>query len=564
MVSIKKLEIEIQELFKRKEYSNVIFEITSETEEKDRSAFLCNLLGLSRIANQNRRDKDALALAIKEFKFGYLKEKNTIHAIDGLANFITANIFLIDLMEDYDFDFTEIFDFYKLSEKFTTNHRPLHIAMAMVYRRLNNAKKLIFHFSKIIESKKFISADLCSYGYWRCFDKEWKQIDFYNYGKFLDQNLQVIPQNQLIEISQPSGSKIRIGFLSSDILSGHSITYFLKTILSNYDKNKFEIILILSNSKEDKSTEDFKREVNESINISKLNNIDSVNKVRELKLDIIIDLMGYTSTQRIELFKNRMAKNQIIWMGYCNTTGLENMDFIISDPNLIKSNEEKFYSEKVIYLPKIWNAHCGFDFERKQNPPPFIKKKYFTFGSFNNFDKINEDVVSVWSKILKKINNSQLVLKTSSKRLATKRLKDLFQKNDVLKSVKFINRSENFKAHLDNYNLIDIALDTFPYNGVTTSFEAIWMGVPVLTMEGYNFNSRCGESINKNLNMEQLIAKDEHDYVQKIVNLTNNTDDYINIRNSIFFDAIKSPLFNAEDYSKSFFEALERLLTRNI
>ena len=560
MVLIKKLEIETQELFKKKEYSKVIFEITSETEEKDRSAFLCNLLGLSRIADHNRKNKDALNLAIKDFKFGYLKEKNTIHAIDGLANFITANIFLIDLMEDYEFDFTEIFDFYRLSEKFSINHRSLHVAMAMVYRRLNNAKKLIFHFSKIIESKKFISVDLCNYGYWRCFDKEWKQLDFFNYGKFVDQNLQVIPQNQLVEISQVSGSKIRVGFLSSDILNGHSITYFLKTVLSNYDKDKFEIILILSNSKEDKFTQDFKRSVNDSINISKLNNIESVNKVRELKLDIIIDLMGYTSTQRIELFKNRMAKNQIIWMGYCNTTGLENMDFIISDPNLIKSDEEKLYSEKVIFLPKIWNSHCGFDFERKQNPPPFIKNKYFTFGSFNNFDKINEEVISVWSNILKKIENSKLVLKTSSKRLATKRLKELFEKKGVLDSIKFIEREREFEKHLENYNEIDIALDTFPYNGVTTSFEAIWMGVPVLTMAGYNFNSRCGESINKNLNMEQLIAKDEEDYVQKVVNLTNNTDDYISIRKSIFLDAIKSPLFNTKDYSKSFFEALEEIV----
>ena len=99
-----------------------------------------------------------------------------------------------------------------------------------------------------------------------------------------------------------------------------------------------------------------------------------------------------------------------------------------------------------------------------------------------------------------------------------------------MESVKFIDRAEKFNDHLDNYNLIDIALDTFPYNGVTTSFEAIWMGVPVLTMAGYNFNSRCGESINKNLNMEQLIAKDEDDYIQKVVNLTNNTDDYINIK----------------------------------
>ena len=559
MVLIQKLEIETADLFKQKQYSKVIFEITSETKQEERSAFLCNLLGLSRIAN-NKNNKEVLISAIEDFKFGYLKEKNTIHAIDGLANFITTNIFLIDLVKDYEFDFGEIFNFYKSSENFCINHRAINLAMAMVYRRLNDAKKLIFHFKRVIDSKKFNYVDLCNYGYWRCFDKEWSQSDFHNYGKFLDQNLNVIPQDRLVAISKVSGLKTRIGFLSSDIIEGHSITYFLKTVLLNYDKNKFEVILILNNSKEDQSTENFRNLVDETINISKLSNIDAVNQVRELKLNIIVDLMGYTSTQRIELFKNRMAKTQVIWMGYCNTTGLENMDYIISDPNLIHKDEERFYSEKVIYLPNIWNTHCGFDFERKENPPPFINNKYFTFGSFNNFDKINPEVVSTWSKILKKVNNSKLLLKTSSKRLATKRLEELFKKEDVLESVKFIDRAEKFNDHLDNYNLIDIALDTFPYNGVTTSFEAIWMGVPVLTMAGYNFNSRCGESINKNLNMDQLIAKDEDDYIQKIVNLTKNTDEYLNLRKSVFLDALKSPLFNTEDYSKSFFESLRKIV----
>ena len=118
----------------------------------------------------------------------------------------------------------------------------------------------------------------------------------------------------------------------------------------------------------------------------------------------------------------------------------------------------------------------------------------------------------------------------------------------------------NYKDHLNLYNEVDIALDTFPYNGVTTSFEAIWMGVPVITMAGYNFNSRCGESINKNLNMEQLIAKNEDDYVSKAVSLSTDRDKFLNIRKSIFLNAPKSPLFNSQDYSKSFFEALEKIV----
>ena len=109
MESIQKLEIKATELFKSRQYSKVVFEITSSTTEEERSAFLCNLLGLSKNANNNK-NKETLNSAIKDFKFGYLKEKNTPHAIDGLANFITANIFLIDLIEDYEFDFKEIFD----------------------------------------------------------------------------------------------------------------------------------------------------------------------------------------------------------------------------------------------------------------------------------------------------------------------------------------------------------------------------------------------------------------------------------------------------------------------
>ena len=559
MVSLQDLEIKAVELFKSRQYSKVVFEITSETTEEQRSAFLCNLLGLSKNANKNK-DKDVLISAIKDFRYGYLKEKNTIHAIDALSNFITHNVFLIDLEKNYDFDFTEIFDFYQLSEKYCLNHRPINLAMAMVYRRLNDAKKCIFHFKRVIESKKFTAWDLCNYGYWRCLDKEWVQSDFYNYGNFVDENLKVIPDNLLVEISQKPGQKIRIGFLSADIIEGHSVTYFLKTILSNYEKKKFEIILILNNPKEDQLTKDFKDLVDETINIWNFDNVSAVNRVRELKLDIIIDLMGYTSTNRLEMFKNRTAKKQIIWMGYCNTTGLKNMDFIISDPNLILSGEEKFYSEKVIYLPKIWNSHCGFNFERNENSPPFLKNKYFTFGSFNNFAKINSDVVFVWSNILKKINNSKLILKTSLKKHASERIKELFNNNGVLESIKFIDREKEFQDHLDNYKQIDIALDTFPYNGVTTSFEAIWMGVPVLTMAGYNFNSRCGESINKNLNMEQLIAKNEVDYVSKAVNLSINHDEYTSLRKLVFANALNSPLFDNQHYSKSFFEALEKIV----
>jgi len=558
MVSNQNLEIELQKLFQQKKYPEIVKEITSNTDEKDRSASLNNLLGISRITN-NRDNKEIVSLALSDFKRGYLKEKNTISALDSLANFIITSVLLRDLEKNNDFNFDEIMSYYKESEKISLKHRAINIAMTMVNRRLNDPKAFAFHLDRVIKSKNFMVGDLISYGYLKCFDKSWKQSDFFEFGKFVDNNLKEYPEDKLTKISQKIGQKIRLGFLSSDIRRYHSITYFLKTILLNYNKNKFEIFLFINHPKEDQTTKNFEDLVNKKINVFRLGNLETLNKIRELEIDIMVDLMGYTSYQRLELFKNRLAKKQIVWMGYCNTTGIKNMDYIISDPNLIKPDEENFYSEKVMYLPEIWNCHCGFDFERKEHPPPVIKNNYFTFGSFNNFDKVNSDVILVWSDILKKVKNSILVLKTAKDIHATARIKEIFKKKDVLESVRFLNREDKLEDHLNLYKDVDICLDTFPYNGVTTSFEAIWMGVPVITMEGYNFNSRCGVSINRNLKMENLIASDEKDYVSKAIDLSNNTKKYLDLRKSIFVDALKSPLFDQERFSKSFFKILEEI-----
>ena len=291
MVSTLKLEIELQESFKKKEYSKVIFEITSRTNEDERSSSLCNLLGISRIES-NKKDKNTLLLATKDFKQGYLKEKNTIHAIDCLGNYITSSVLLKDLEKDYKSDFSDLIKLYESSEEHCLNHRPIHLAMTMVYRRLNNAKKIIFHLDRVIKSKNFNAFDLTNYGYWQCFDKNWKQHDFLNYGQFIDENLKEITENKLVKLTDFSNLKTKIGFLSADIISGHSITYFLKTILSNYDKKKYEIILLLNNPKEDELTKDFKNLVDETINIWNLDNVSALNRLRELRLDLLVDLMG--------------------------------------------------------------------------------------------------------------------------------------------------------------------------------------------------------------------------------------------------------------------------------
>ena len=558
MVLIQNLEFELQDLFREKKYSKIIFEITTKTREEERNAGLFVLLGISRIS-LNKKDKNQIQLALDDFKKGYLKEKTSENGFNALVNFVLASVILSDF-ENSNVDFKEIKNFYKDLPKPFQKKREINIAMTSICSKFVDHETMLLHLEKVIDSGDFISNDLCNYGYWRCFDKNWTQSEFFEYGKFVDNNLPEYPQDQMVKLVGKINKKIKIGILSADLKNGHSITFFLKTILLNYNKDEVEIYLF-SNQIDFKS---ISKEITDlafkTIDISKLSDLNAFNKIREFNLDLMIDVMGYTSRNRIGLLKNRIAKKQAIWMGYCNTTGLKNMDYIITDRNLIYENEKKFYSEKVLYLPEIWNTHCGFDFKRKENPPPLIKNNYITFGSFNNPAKINKNVITCWSKILKEIKNSKLIIKCSNDKKKLDRIQRLMEKKGVLDSIIFHKRFEDKKDHLNLYNEVDIALDTFPYNGVTTSFEAIWMGVPVLTMAGYNFNSRCGESINKNLNMEQLIAKDEDDYVSKAVSLSSERDKYINLRKSLFKDATKSPLFDGNKFTENFFKLLKEVI----
>jgi len=559
MVSIQNLEFELQELFEKQNYSKIISEITSKTKENERNAGLFVLLGISRISLNKNKDKNEVSIAVSDFKKGYLKEKESVNGLNALTNFVVSSSILSDF-ENSGVDFDEIISFYKKSPKFFQDKRAINIAMTMVYKRLNDYKGMLFHLEKIIKSNDFIVQDLCNYGYWRCFDKNWSQPDFFEFGKFLNDNLNEYTQDEVVKLSNKKNKKIKIGILSSDIKDAHSVTYFLRTILLNYDKEKFEIVLFLNQIQEDITSNEISRLVDKVINVGKLNDLKAFNTIREFNLEIMIDIMGYTSRNRIELFKNRMAKKQAIWMGYCNTTGVKNMDYIITDPNLIYENEKNLYSEEVIYLPEIWNCHSGFNFKRKENPPPIIKNNFITFGSFNNPAKMNETVIDCWANILKNIKNSKLIIKCANNKRKLDRIEKLFKTRGVLDSVIFYTRIDKVEDHLNLYKEIDIALDTFPYNGVTTSFEAIWMGVPVLTMAGYNFNSRCGESINKNLNMEYLIAQNEDEYVTKALELNSDLDKYYEIRKKIFKNSENSPLFNRDSFSKNFFKAIEKII----
>ena len=387
------------------------------------------------------------------------------------------------------------------------------------------------------------------------------QKKYINYCKEFSKNLENYSHfSNKLKINK----KIRLAFITL-AFDGNSIDGFLIGLLKNIHKNEFEIISFNLNKTDNKS-DHLKKYFDEWYHVYNLSDSDLISFIRNKEDCIIIDLYGYGPDNKMIIFKNRVAHLQILWLGYCNSTGLEEVDYIIADKNLIKEDELADYSEKPIFIKDIWNSYDGsYLKEIKVNNSPFLKNNFITFGSFNNFTKVNSEVIKVWSEIL--INtNSKLILKSSSKVSIEKfaELKKKFPKKLISKNKLIIYPGiEKKEDHLKLYNKIDVGLDTFPYTGVTTTFESLWMGVPVITMKGSNYLSRCGESINKNFHLENFLAKDKYDYISKAIKICNDLDYLKKLRGKLRKMLKNSSLLDTENFTKDFCAELKKAWSKH-
>ena len=267
-------------------------------------------------------------------------------------------------------------------------------------------------------------------------------------------------------------------------------------------------------------------------------------------------MSGHTKKNRLPVFVNKPAPLQITWIGYNASTGLKEIDYIVGDQHVTPLENRSQFTENILQLPNIWSCLAKPDFKiKKGNSSPALKNGFITFGSFNNLSKINDNVIDVWSEILKRVENSKLFLKTKEldNLEMMENIRKKFQKNGI-STEKIITegRSKTREEMLKKYNQIDIALDPFPYSGVTTSFESVWMGVPLLTKKGNNFYSRIGVSINKNLGMDDWIANNEKDYISKAISKASDLEKLFQIKKELRNKFLKSPLSNTKQYAKHF------------
>lgn len=544
-------------IFQKKKYNELIKEIETSVSFEKMDSETLSVLGICKIAKTKKTIND-IKNAIQCFKVSYLKNKTSLSGLKGLINFINATV-QFKKIENAKLNFDIAKKFFLEAKKNFGYNEELYLGISLIYKYSINIPESLKILKEIIENKSNDKSVFKSYVYNNNFTYEWNQKDYFEFSKKFKK---IIPKIKLPKIDFKKNNKIKIGFISSDLRGNHSITYFLEKTLKLVDKDKIQLFSFsnLEKNKKDLTTTKFEKLFDKFYDTNELNIEQLASFINSKKIDILIDLMGFTGESRIELFNSRISKIQIVWLGYCNTVGLDCVDYLISDENLIFKSEEKYYAEKIIKLKDIWSCHSGIDIERKYNLLPAKKNKYITFGSFNNFFKISESNIDTWSNILKSVENSKLILKSSLKNLIDYDLKNKFLDKGVLDSIIFLNRTEGIKDHLNLYKEIDLSLDTFPYNGVTTSFESLWMNVPVLSLKGHNFNSRCGQSINVNAGLNHFVAKNPQEYVEKAILYSENLKKLEDERKHIFENILNTPLFNSKKFAKNFWNAILDLL----
>jgi len=274
---------------------------------------------------------------------------------------------------------------------------------------------------------------------------------------------------------------------------------------------------------------------------------------------VLLDVSNHTGHNRLPMFAWKPAPVQATWLGLPSTSGLAEMDYVLGDPYAIPAEFERHFSEAVWRMPESCLCLAVPDSPVKVAPLPALAAGYVTFGSFNHLTKMTDEVVAVWASVLRSVANSRLYLKT--KQLSDPAVREKTRQRFIscgiaperlLMSGALASRDD----HLAEYNKVDIALDTFPYTGVTTSVEALWMGVPVLSMRGDRFITRTAGSIAHNAGLPDWISTDKDDYAAKATEFTSNLERLAALRAGLRQQVIASPLFDARRFARNFEDAL--------
>ncbi len=352
--------------------------------------------------------------------------------------------------------------------------------------------------------------------------------------------------------SRRTDRPLRIAYLSPDF-HHHPVSYFIRPILANHKPERVITVCLSDSLKSDSTTGQLQELAAEWHVISKLEDNQVAELIRENEIDILVDLAGHTNQHRLGVFARKPAPVQVNYLGYPATSGLKEMDYRITDKWADPSEDSaSYHTEELVYIPSGFLCYEPDRTSPEVAPLPAEENGFVTFGSLNNLSKINNTVISTWASILNVLPGSRIIIKNHALTDPNTREKyiQLFGANGIKRErIDLRSHVQRYTEHLATYGEIDIGLDTFPYNGTTTTCESLWMGVPVVVLNGHLHAGRVGNSLLSRVKLPGLIACNLDQYKEVAVNLAMDKKQLRLIRNGMRDRVMQSPLFDGSGFT---------------
>lgn len=342
--------------------------------------------------------------------------------------------------------------------------------------------------------------------------------------------------------------RLRLAYLSSDFRQ-HSVAHFILPVLQQHDRGHFEIFVYHNHRREDALSQQARLHVEHFDNVSRLSDQQLLQKIRADRIDVLIDLNGLSEHHRLAVLAQRAAPLQINWIGYPNTTGLRRVNYRIVDRLTDPPGQtEPYCTESLLRLPESFLTFATPAELPALTPPPCLEKGFITFGSFNALPKLNPPLLQSWARIMQQIPGSRLLIKNLGMDFDAPRdrIRHILSLEGIgNERLIFAGKTTAQSEHLRFYEQVDISLDTFPYNGTTTTCDSLVMGVPVVSMAGKEHRSRVGLSLLSTLGLESLVASDENSLRQIVTDLAANPQNLHKLRAELRSRLMQSRLGDA-------------------
>ncbi|MHA1113518.1 MAG: O-linked N-acetylglucosamine transferase family protein [Alphaproteobacteria bacterium] len=349
------------------------------------------------------------------------------------------------------------------------------------------------------------------------------------------------------------GRRLRIGYVSPDLRT-HSVSFFFEPLLAAHDPAAVETFCYAEVARPDATTARLQGMADHWRDTVGMSDADLAARIRADRIDILVDLAGHTEHNRLLAFARRPAPVQVTWLGYPNTTGMAAMGWRLTDAVADPPGAaDRLHVEKLARLEDGFLCYAAPAEAPEVVAPPAEAAGFVTFASFNNLQKLSEPTIRAWGRLLEAVPDARLILKGSipGGDVAHDRLRDRLAEAGIATGrVEFLARADGLRAHLSLYGRVDIALDTFPYNGTTTTCEALWMGVPVVTLASDRHAGRVGASLLARLGLTDLVAEDADAYVALAAALAADEARRVSLRTDLRDRMAASPLCDSPGFAR--------------